>query len=230
MMLVTMRIDTLQQFIKLRSELLRERDQVSRRLSQINNALGDLPAPSSSSGQVGSGQGEDSGAQSSGAGTAPAEGTSLRHHVVAVLRDGPKTKEEVLEAVQNRGYIFHTNKPLNSLGVILYGKNPKLNRANGRFSLSGSSTGGASEAKASSGRGGRRQMSPAARARIAEAQRKRWAAARKGKGSATTQSSAAKSNDGSSGRRQISAAGRKAIAEAARRRWAAAKAAGKSRL
>ena len=70
----------------------------------------------------------------------------------------------------------------------------------------------------------KRSMSPAARARIAAAQRKRWAAMR---GTSTTKQAAAKP---SPGKRQMSPAARKKIAEAARRRWAAAKRAGKNRL
>lgn len=81
------------------------------------------------------------------------------------------------------------------------------------------------------GRGGRRKMSPEARARIAEAQRRRWAASRKGQGGGGAQQKPAQAKgNGSAGKRTMSAAGRRAIAEAARRRWAAAKAAGKTRL
>jgi hypothetical protein len=46
------------------------------------------------------------------------------------------TKHEILDAVLASGYQFSTNDPLNSLGVILYGKNPKFKNQNGRFSLS----------------------------------------------------------------------------------------------
>jgi hypothetical protein len=77
------------------------------------------------------------------------------------------------------------------------------------------------------GRRGRRRMSPEARARIAAAQRARWAKLRRG--NATAPKSASNGTAGQP-RRKMSAAGRRAIAEAARRRWAAAKAAGKSRL
>jgi hypothetical protein len=77
------------------------------------------------------------------------------------------------------------------------------------------------------GRRGKRRMSPEGRARIAAAQRARWA--KKNRGQAILTKSA---SDGiaQKPRRMMSAAGRKAIAEAARKRWAAAKAAGKSRL
>jgi hypothetical protein len=59
----------------------------------------------------------------------------------------------------------------------------------------------------------RRRMSTAARARIAAAQRKRWAAAR---GRAAVPSSAPARK-----KRKLSAAGRRAIIEATKRRWAA---------
>ncbi len=61
----------------------------------------------------------------------------------------------------------------------------------------------------------RHAMSAAARRRIAEAQKKRWAEFREAKGPA--QASAGTPNQP---KRRISAAGRKRIAEAARKRWA----------
>jgi hypothetical protein len=228
MMTFTMRIDSLQQFVKLRRELIQERDQVARRLAQINGALGELPAPSESAAQGASaGQSAARAPQPRAAAPQSGGGRSLRELVLEVLRGGPKTKEEVLDEVQQRGYKFQTNNPLNSLGVILYGKNPKFNRVEGRFSLPGGAarSGGA---KPSGGGGGRRQMSSAARARIAEAQRQRWAARKGGAGAAQKPASAKPA--GGAAKRQISPAARKAIAEAARRRWAAAKAAGKNRL
>jgi len=60
---------------------------------------------------------------------------------------------------------------------------------------------------------GRGKMSAAARARIAAAQRKRWAESRK-QGKASTKSVAPKR------KRKLSAAGRRAISEATKRRWA----------
>jgi peptidoglycan hydrolase CwlO-like protein len=58
-----------------------------------------------------------------------------------------------------------------------------------------------------------RGMSAAARARIAAAQRKRWAVARK-------QAGASSSTAPARNKRKLSAAGRKAIIEATKRRWA----------
>ena len=60
----------------------------------------------------------------------------------------------------------------------------------------------------------RRRMSAAARARIAAAQRKRWAESREQAGAASSTAPARK-------KRRLSGAGRKAIIEATKRRWAA---------
>lgn len=74
----------------------------------------------------------------------------------------------------------------------------------------------------------KRGLSEEGRARIAAAQRARWAAAR-GEADASSPSPA---EAGASGRgpRTMSAAARQAISEAARRRWAARKAQGKNNL
>jgi|SRR5581483_5870443 len=72
-------------------------------------------------------------------------------------------------------------------------------------------------------RGGRRTMSASAKARIAAAQRARWAKFHAAKGEG-------KSDVAPKKKRKMSAAGRAKIAAAARARWAKAKAAGKTRL
>jgi hypothetical protein len=61
-----------------------------------------------------------------------------------------------------------------------------------------------------------RQMSAAARARIAAAQRKRWEEAKKQAGATSSPTPARK-------KRKLSAAGRRAIIEATKRRWAASR-------
>ncbi|HZQ47185.1 MAG TPA: hypothetical protein VFC07_09245 [Verrucomicrobiae bacterium] len=84
---------------------------------------------------------------------------------------------------------------------------------------------GESRATSTNGRGGRGKMSPAARARIAAAQRLRWAKHRKGaSASAKTSGKAAK------GKRKLSPATKAKIAAAARIRWARAKAANRRTL
>jgi hypothetical protein len=70
----------------------------------------------------------------------------------------------------------------------------------------------------------RRKMSAAARKRIADAQKKRWAAVRKESGSPAT---AAKAEAAPKAKRRLSAAGRKRIIEATKKRWALVRAAAK---
>ena len=60
---------------------------------------------------------------------------SLRETVHQILSKKALTKEELLDAVLRTGYSFSTNDPLNSLGVVLYGKNSKFKNSHGRFSL-----------------------------------------------------------------------------------------------
>lgn len=218
-----MRTDSLKQFVTLRRQLAEERDQLEKRMREINEALGEMPLPSLSPIQ---GATASAPSQPARRGRRPAGGgESLRDHVIAVLQQGgSKSKEEILSAVKARGYKFSTSNPLNSLGVILYGKNPKFKRVDGKFSLSG-----AKAQTRTGGRTGRRTLSPEARARIVAAQKARWAKQRGGKANAP-KSPAAASDITAKPRRKMSAAARKAIAEAARKRWAAAKAAGKSRL
>lgn len=78
-------------------------------------------------------------------------------------------------------------------------------------------------AVSTNGRGGRRKMSPAARAKIAAAQRARWAKQKKGQAGQTGAAHA-------KGRRKMSPAARAKIAAAARARWAKAKAANRNSL
>ena len=84
---------------------------------------------------------------------------------------------------------------------------------------------GESQAIRSNGHGGRRKMSPNARAKIAAAQRLRWARYRKGAPAPTKASGKAPA-----GKRKLSAATKAKIAAAARIRWARAKAANRRTL
>ena len=96
-----------------------------------------------------------------------------------------------------------------------------------RAMLSGNNSNGNSAPKRDSqsrNRGGKRQLSPEARERIAEAQRKRWAAVR-GEGRGAALATAKPSSSKTPKKRRLSPAGRKAIQEAVRRRWAAKRAA-----
>lgn len=77
-------------------------------------------------------------------------------------------------------------------------------------------TGGAEPAAMPEAGGKRRKISAAGRKRMAEAQRKRWAAAKKQSGPAPKAAKA----EAQKPKRKLSAAGRKNIIEATKKRWA----------
>ena len=180
----------IRKYLSLRDSLIQERSQLEARLREITEALGEsggaatLAAPTASGATAAptrtGGRGRGRGGRRGGGG-----GLSLREAVLQVTSGGPRTKEEILEGVQKLGYRFSTSNPLNSLGVILYGKNPKFKNDDGRFSPAGGAAGGGGRQQSgpAAQRGGRkrRTMSPEARERIAAAQRARWAKAKSGK-------------------------------------------------
>ncbi len=65
----------------------------------------------------------------------PRNQVSLKATICRVLDGNAFTKDEILERVLQLGYQFATNNPINSLGVVLYGKRPEFRNVNGRFSL-----------------------------------------------------------------------------------------------
>ena len=159
----------IKKYISLRDALIQEKTRLESRLREINSALGqteDLSGRGASISQTATPKRGRRGARS---------GLSLRDAVLQATSKGPLTKEQILEAVKGFGYRFSTNNPLNSLGVILYGKNPKFKNSDGRFSPMGATNAGRAGntgARTGSKRG---KLSPEARARIAAAQRARWA-------------------------------------------------------
>ena len=161
-----MKNDSVQQFRKLHLQLVTERDEIQSRLREINDALGQLQTSDSPpSRPVGS-------SQPSVRRSRRPSGRSLRDIITELVQDEAKTKEEILQGVKETGYKFTTKNPMNSIGVVLYGKNPKFSRDDGKFSLD---VEGTATAKEQDGRK-KRRLSPEGKARIAEAQKQRWAA------------------------------------------------------
>jgi len=188
-----MKKDVLQEYISLQAALHREREELVGRLRQIDDVLGQ-PSP------FGSGAGPRVGRRGRGV-----NNMSLKDAVLRVTATRPMTKQEVYDAVQKLGYQFGGKDPLNSLGVVLYGKNPRFRNDGGRFSPTSMPVNGGMAGLS----GGRRGMSVAARERIAAAQRARWARQKGSSGSRATKP-----------KRKMSAEGRARIAAAARARWA----------
>ncbi len=172
-----MRNDSLRQYVSLRDAILQEKSEIEQRLREINHALGEMggpPGPHSVLRTARKGRNRNS--------------LSLRDAVVEVVKTGPLEKDQILSGVKRLGYTFSTNDPMNSLGVILYGKNPKFLNEGGRFGLP---TGFVPTPPKQRGRpvaaatpsisARRRQMSPEAKEKIAAAARARWAKWRVGK-------------------------------------------------
>ena len=116
----------IQKFIELKKQFISEREAIRECLAQINVAL--------------DGQSDSIAAPSPRVASPKARSTrrdnplSLKSAILQVTKSKPLTKKEILGAVQKLGYRFETKDPMNSMGVILYGKNPKFRNQNGKFS------------------------------------------------------------------------------------------------
>jgi hypothetical protein len=118
--------DKLKQFVGLQEEITKEREQLMTRLRELDEALGAMGlrgrdsyyGPRTPTGRV-------------------RNGMSLKEVVIKVLEGKALSKHEILDAVIATGYQFSTDDPLNSLGVILYGKNPRFKNEKKKFSLQG---------------------------------------------------------------------------------------------
>ena len=119
-----MKPDALKQYVSLRDSIFSEREQLIARLREIDEALGAMGVrgrdsyygPRTPTGRV-------------------RNETSLKAAVLKIIEGKELTKHEILDAVLRMGYQFSTDDPLNSLGVILYGKNPKFKNSAGKFSI-----------------------------------------------------------------------------------------------
>ena len=118
-----MQTESLNQYIALRDSIFAEREQVVSRLREIDAALG-------STGLFG---------RPGIAGLTPTgrvrNEISLLDAVRKALDGKNLTKHEILDDVLRMGYQFSTSDPLNSLGVVLYGKKPKFKRIGSKFGL-----------------------------------------------------------------------------------------------
>lgn len=121
----------LKDYVRLRDEIFDEREQLIARLREIDETLGSSALRGNNAYFYG---------QRTPTGRAR-NGKSLKEVVLEILDDKALSKHEVLDAVLRSGYQFSTDDPLNSLGVILYGKNPKFTNQGGKFSLPGNGNG-----------------------------------------------------------------------------------------
>jgi hypothetical protein len=126
-------IDSVHQFTTLRAALLSEREDLRKRLQQLDAALagaGAVSAPPAS---------RKSAPRSM---KAPAKSTrasntmSIREAVARVTAKKALSVREIVEAVQKIGYKFTSSDPVNSVGAYLYGAHGRklFKRADGKFS------------------------------------------------------------------------------------------------
>ncbi len=117
-----MKTDSLKEYRGLRAALIREKEQVEKRLALINEALGgdaELNATKA---------GRDYGRTQ----RRVRNDMSLREAVRKVTAKKALTKEEILKAVGKLGYRFSSSDPIKSLNVVLY-SNKQFKRSNGKF-------------------------------------------------------------------------------------------------
>jgi len=119
-----MKTDALKEFVSLRDSIATERETMLTRLREIDAALGAMGI-----------RGKDSYFGPRTAAGRPRNHKSLKDTVLELIKGKAMTKHEILDAVIAGGYVFSTDDPLNSLGVVLYGKDPKFQNERGLFSV-----------------------------------------------------------------------------------------------
>jgi hypothetical protein len=123
-----MRVDPLTQFTHLRRQLIQERAQLETRLAKLNELLApNGGAATNSNSSLMHRIRQDS--------RRVRNKMSLRETVAMALVKGPLSRKQLVHAVKDLGYVFRTDDPLNSMGVILYAKDSPFKRKDGLFFL-----------------------------------------------------------------------------------------------
>jgi hypothetical protein len=133
-----MKIDPLKQYAKLHQQLTAEKAQLEARLAEIKAVLEPegVKIHSPSLDRIATEYLESTLLPpASPRGRRPNAGNtmSLREAVVKALSAGPISRKDLVRAVEGVGYKFTTNKPLNSIGSVLYGKNSVVKSKGGKF-------------------------------------------------------------------------------------------------
>jgi len=114
--------EKLKTFLEKRDSLLQTRAKILEKIREIDQLLGNAGVPPT----IAIGQRR----------RRPKNEINLRDAIKTALSEGPKTRVEILEAVQALGYQFSTNNPLNSLSAALY-TNKEFEKDGQIFSLKG---------------------------------------------------------------------------------------------
>ena len=98
--------EKLKTFLEKRDSLLQTRAKIVEKIREIDQLLGKAGAPPTF--VIGQKR------------RRPKNEINLKQAISQALQDGPKSRHEILDAVQAMGYQFSTNNPLNSLSAALY--------------------------------------------------------------------------------------------------------------
>ncbi len=137
-----MKNDMLQQFVSLRVKLLREKAELISRLSELNRVLSEeqsvasvskagtaakagtavakVPAPARGGRKPKVVAAAPAAAGRPGRRKRAQNKLSLKQAVMAATKGNPLSRQDLLRAVQNLGYVFTAKDPLNSLSTLLY--------------------------------------------------------------------------------------------------------------
>lgn len=125
--------EKLKTFLEKRDSLLQTRAKIVEKIREIDQLLGNSGAPPSF--VIGQKR------------RRPKNEINLKQAITKALESGPKTRHEILDAVQSMGYQFSTNNPLNSLSAALY-TNKAFLKDGQIYSLKGAGSGAKPKKKA----------------------------------------------------------------------------------
>jgi len=116
--------DPVQQYLKAREELIKEKERLEKRLREIEEALAGTPEPSAAPVPVAKKKGRPRGSGGRGRGK---NAISLREAIRRVTWERPLTRKEILDEVIKLGYKFSTKNPINSINQVLYASKEFVN-------------------------------------------------------------------------------------------------------
>jgi hypothetical protein len=130
-----MNSSSLEKYVALRSELVKEKATLEARLAKINQVLGSekaapVAAVAPAKPVVRALISKSKKARKKAAG--PKNTLTMKEAVLQVTKGKLLTRQEILDAVKKIGYKFSTKNPFNSMGVLLYNKKVMKN-VNGKF-------------------------------------------------------------------------------------------------
>jgi hypothetical protein len=127
-----MKSNPVNQYLSVREQLLNERICIKQRLAQINEVLGGVSVKSTpASAAIPRVMSRPALPHVQH----PSNTMTIRDALIKAIAKGPLARHELVNAVAATGYVFGSDDPLNSMGLILYGKNSPFVKKDGKFAL-----------------------------------------------------------------------------------------------